>query len=345
MMILGAISGTIFGDGSVNGQLRHTNLNPQQSQMLSVAFVPSSASTLSLHPVSDMMEHLSGFAFTRVDIGTGDGRDLLRWVEADISGGTRAALGLDPEVDRLGKTLKAGRKRLKGRNPSPLMFVQSSLERLPPELRGVGDLVTCILPWGSLLRMVTDPQVAALEGMARLGKPGGAFRILINLQPFQDPALCKKLGLVAGAERLSEHLERHYKMLGFSIRDLTYGQESDTDSEFALGTLQAPPEMPAPAAGSEKTGAATQCAQNAQSAELALEMPRPRRTDHRTHDRLVASESGRFLAARNADQPTNRSESGSTLRNAFKSTWAARLIRGSGRSVLDFRGYFPNLPT
>ena len=62
-------------------------------------------------------------------------------------------------------------------------FIVAAIESLPPELAGVGDLVTVHFPWGSLLRGATgaDPQVA--ERLAILVAAGGRLRLLLSGAP------------------------------------------------------------------------------------------------------------------------------------------------------------------
>ena len=79
------------------------------------------------------------------------------------------------------------------------IFLQASLETLGGELSGMADRLTVNFPWGSLLRAVAMPQLAQLQKLAALAKPGAELDILVNLTPLRDAAYAAKLGLSEAA--------------------------------------------------------------------------------------------------------------------------------------------------
>lgn len=121
-------------------------------------------------------------------MGAGDGRFLFR--EATSSPDI-LHLGLDPVGDQLAATARrAARRKLNN-----ILFVQAAVENLPPELTGRADRITINFPWGSLLRAVATPDLEILSAIARLGKPGAALTLLVNLSVFDDAAYCTRAGL------------------------------------------------------------------------------------------------------------------------------------------------------
>src|SRR2546422_3238466 len=102
-----------------------------------------------------------------VDVGTGDGRFALELARTDPS---TLAIALDASTDRL-----VDGARLARRHGVPnVLFVVSSIERLPDMLGGIADRGTIHFPWGSLLRGVTrddEAVLAPLAGQLRYGGP------------------------------------------------------------------------------------------------------------------------------------------------------------------------------
>jgi ubiquinone/menaquinone biosynthesis C-methylase UbiE len=103
-----------------------------------------------------------------IDLGTGDGAYVLRRAQAEPA---TFFVGIDSVVDNLSKAAR------KGRVPNAL-FVRASAEALPDELAGLAGGVTVLLPWGSLLRAVLEPDVAVLAGIRRLCRPGATLLVV-----------------------------------------------------------------------------------------------------------------------------------------------------------------------
>src|SRR5881397_2492850 len=77
------------------------------------------------------------------------------------------------------RTGRLGRSR-RGGSPNAI-FVVSAVESLPDELASVADDVRVTFPWGSLLRGLLGADEAALDGVARVAKPGAEIRALISV--------------------------------------------------------------------------------------------------------------------------------------------------------------------
>ncbi len=111
-----------------------------------------------------------------VDLGTGDGRFVLAAAAAKPD---RLVIGVDPVATAMAESSRrAAQGPRRGGTPNAV-FVVASAEAVPAELRGIAELVTVNLPWGSLLRgaLALDPTAAA--GIASLVRPGGRVQLLL----------------------------------------------------------------------------------------------------------------------------------------------------------------------
>jgi 16S rRNA (adenine(1408)-N(1))-methyltransferase len=118
-----------------------------------------------------------------LDLGTGDGKHVL--AEARRRPGS-LVVGLDagPEAMRRAAA-RAAAKPAKGGTPNAL-FVWASVEQLPAELTGVGE-VHALMPWGSLLRALVTPDEGVLRAVAAACRPGAPFLITLNLHAWRPP--------------------------------------------------------------------------------------------------------------------------------------------------------------
>lgn len=60
------------------------------------------------------------------------------------------------------------------------LFLVASVESLPEELCSIADHVTVHFPWGSLLRAVISPEVAALGNVAGICRPGASLEVVLS---------------------------------------------------------------------------------------------------------------------------------------------------------------------
>ena len=109
-----------------------------------------------------------------IDLGTGDGRSVLRTARLDPS---RLIIGIDAHADGM---RVASRKAHKA-GLSNAVFVVAAAESLPEELAGTADRVTVTLPWGSLLRGLVLGEGPILAEIAAVCSPGGEVTVLWSL--------------------------------------------------------------------------------------------------------------------------------------------------------------------
>src|SRR5687768_12053817 len=74
---------------------------------------------------------------------------------------------------------KAAASARKGGLPNAL-FLAEAAERLPGALAGRADLVTVVLPWGSLLRGILAADRAIVAGLRDLLRPSGELVLLLS---------------------------------------------------------------------------------------------------------------------------------------------------------------------
>jgi hypothetical protein len=92
------------------------------------------------------------------------------------------------------------------------------VEALPPELAGVADRVTVILPWGSLLAAVARPEPEALRAVRALCQPRAELTVVLGIDAARDGAEARRLDLPAlDAAYLAGPLAVAYGEAGFAV--------------------------------------------------------------------------------------------------------------------------------
>jgi putative methyltransferase len=125
----------------------------------------------------------SGYRRLLLDIGTGDGKHVLAQARRRPD---TLVVGLDASADRMrSASARAAAKPARGGVPNAL-YVWASLERLPSAIVDV-DEVHVLMPWGSLLRALVQPDVEALLAVARACVSGASFLVTLNLHAWRPP--------------------------------------------------------------------------------------------------------------------------------------------------------------
>ena len=112
---------------------------------------------------------VAGYGNVLVDVGTGDGRYVLRVARTCP---TWFAVGVDACRDNL---RKASRKA-----PGNALYVIANALALPRELGGMASKITINFPWGSLLTGLLDGEPMLLEGLLAIARPGATLEITLN---------------------------------------------------------------------------------------------------------------------------------------------------------------------
>ena len=118
-----------------------------------------------------------------------------------------------------------------------VLYVRAAIENPPPELTGVADRITVILPWGSLLTAVAHPASPLLRCVHGLAQPGARLTVVLALDPQRDRTELRRLELpTLDAAFLEGPLARAYAAAGFgvtSVRPLTPAQLAAWPSTWA----------------------------------------------------------------------------------------------------------------
>ena len=148
-----------------------------------------------------------------IDIGTGDGRFVYQSARQNPN---KFYIGIDPNARPLEKiSEKIHRKPAKGGAPN-VLFIQSAVEDLPPELDGVADELHVHFPWGSLLRAIATGEPSVLQNLRRICSVGAMLEVVIGLDPERDQSEIERLGLTSlTLEFIDNRLIPKYAAVGF----------------------------------------------------------------------------------------------------------------------------------
>jgi 16S rRNA (adenine(1408)-N(1))-methyltransferase len=95
------------------------------------------------------------------------------------------------------------------------MFGVLPLDRAPGELAGLADVLTVLLPWGSLLRAIALPEPEGLAKLRALCKPQARVQVVFGYGP-GDPAGVRDLPGLTEEARLAG-LVVTYAAAGFDV--------------------------------------------------------------------------------------------------------------------------------
>lgn len=163
----------------------------------------------------ELREARADYAHCLVDVGTGDGRFVLRHAREHPA---TLAIGVDAVADAMKKeATRARRKPAKGGAPNA-RFVVAAAEDLPGPLAGLADLLTVNYPWGSLQRTLVEPVPALLERLLAVAAPGARLVVLLNASVFEQDEYRERLALPPlDAERARRELAPAYARLGVEL--------------------------------------------------------------------------------------------------------------------------------
>jgi 16S rRNA (adenine(1408)-N(1))-methyltransferase len=118
---------------------------------------------------------VAGYRDVLFDIGTGDGRYVLRVARTCPNW---FALGVDACRENL---RKASRKA-----PPNALYVIANALALPRELDGMASKITINFPWGTLLTGLLGGEPMLLEGLLAIARPGAALEIRLNAEALSE---------------------------------------------------------------------------------------------------------------------------------------------------------------
>jgi 16S rRNA (adenine(1408)-N(1))-methyltransferase len=161
-----------------------------------------------------------------VDFGTGDGGFVQRLARRAQD---TLVIGVDASADGLRDVARRLAARPARGGLANAMLGVLALEQAPGELVGLADHLTVLLPWGTLLRAVAGPDLAALARLRAVCKPGAGLRVVFGLGD-ADAASARGLD-----PRAWPALPGRYRDAGFAVT----AAELPLDEVRALGTTWA----------------------------------------------------------------------------------------------------------
>ena len=127
-----------------------------------------------------------------VDLGTGDGKFVLRSARAEPD---VTHVGIDALEEPMAASIRRAASKPARGGVGNARFLVADATEPPAELAGRASLVTVNFPWGSLLRAVAGPEPRPLAAIAGLLRPGGRLVALLNLSAAEDSAYADRLDL------------------------------------------------------------------------------------------------------------------------------------------------------
>jgi SAM-dependent methyltransferase len=112
-----------------------------------------------------------------VDIGTGTGQAVLRRARREPH---TLVIGVDAEASAMADASRRAGATVKRGGLANALFLVEAAERLPGALAACADLVTVVLPWGSLLRGILAADDAIMGGLRELLRPTGELILFVS---------------------------------------------------------------------------------------------------------------------------------------------------------------------
>jgi SAM-dependent methyltransferase len=113
-----------------------------------------------------------------VDIGTGDGKAVLRRARREPSS---LVVGIDSVAASMAEASRRAARPANRRGSPNAMFLVAGAESLPGPLSGSAHHATVTLPWGSLLSGLASAQARSVEPLRDLLREGGRLELMLSL--------------------------------------------------------------------------------------------------------------------------------------------------------------------
>ncbi|MEM1046792.1 MAG: methyltransferase domain-containing protein [Pseudomonadota bacterium] len=177
-----------------------------------------------------LAERIAGSARVVIDVGTGEGRFVL---DAARAAPDTLCIGIDAAAENMAKASRqASAKKSRLENA---LFLRGAAENLPDALAGTAHEICVHYPWGSLMRIVAQPNVDHLARLAACGRSGATLSVLLNNSVFEDRDYLERLGMADIADPASsEGLVPAYRDAGFAVTERSL-MAGDPDVRTAWG--------------------------------------------------------------------------------------------------------------
>lgn len=133
------------------------------------------------------------YAQTLLDIGTGDGRFVLKQAQTKRDW---LVVGLDSCRENLKDTSRKA--------PANALFAIGCAFNLPPELENSADLLTLNFPWGSLLEGLLGERPGLYEQLRRVARPTATLEVRLNSSALEQFGY----GAEDGVRQIRQNMQR-----------------------------------------------------------------------------------------------------------------------------------------
>lgn len=160
----------------------------------------------------DIVKLSTEFKFTNIDIGTGDAKFVYKLAKKNPHG---LFIGIDSNIEGMGIiSAKANKKLSKGGLESKnMLLIVSSVQKIPEDFNNLANRITINYPWGSLLKIVTDPDVQNVKKTFKLGRNSANIKLILNKHIYKDKALLEREGLCDITDIKLASLKNIYKQI------------------------------------------------------------------------------------------------------------------------------------
>lgn len=161
-----------------------------------------------------LLELASGRPEVVLDLGTGDGKHVLRVARARPEA---LVIGVDAVSEAMAASAARSASKPSRGGVENAIFVLASLERLPSAFEQIATEVSVNFPWGSLLRAVGAPEPEGMQRIARLLREGGSLTALLNADAAEQERHAQRLSLppLEDAEHVRRKLIPGWEQAGF----------------------------------------------------------------------------------------------------------------------------------
>ena len=156
----------------------------------------------------------SKFAYSVLDIGTGDGRFVYKMAKENHE---KLFVGMDPSQ----KQLEIYSKKINKEKLENVLLVLGSVEIPPQELIGKFDEIYINFPWGSLLGGIATANTKIVETICKFCKPYSQIEIIFGYSDEAEPTEYERLQLEKiDQELIANKIVPEFSKFGFKLEHL-----------------------------------------------------------------------------------------------------------------------------
>ncbi|EKD95337.1 MAG: 16S rRNA methylase [uncultured bacterium] len=137
---------------------------------------------------NEIENFLKVYKKVEIDLGTGDGRYVYKNAKENSD---TLFIGIEP----IQKQLENYSRKSQKENITNALYILGSIEFFPEELIGTADKLTIILPWGSLLQSITNPNYEKTALISNILKNKGICEIVLGYSKEHEPNETERLEL------------------------------------------------------------------------------------------------------------------------------------------------------